>query len=327
MESIQHNHVGDKAQLNLFLKPQPIVTKLINPLKSENEILTKEEVLAILELLRDNHDYQFFHPNKNGIENKSDFQGMSKLKLNRFINHLHSMPELREYFITELRKYFKEHPLQQLEMNKLDDIIGLINRFNMDRLFKESINHNKPIEEAYKRIHQLMGINISHRNLSSVHSPSHVNRGHPPPNQPPAYNPNLRPPAYNPNLLPSAYNPNWRLDNPNKFTLEIFIKLVNEQLRREPIKVFGVENALNTLQKITNFNGEFKIEQLYTEIMKAHIPYSGIKEYVKKRITTIIQSGGQKEYIKLLSGGKRLVRNGPKGGRYYVKDGRKKYIK
>ena len=289
------------AYFNMYLKPKPAVTKLINPLKSENEILTKEEVLAILQLLIYNQDYQFFHPNKNGTKNKSDFQGMSKETLNRFIEQLHSIIANKDMFMTELGKYFKKHQLQKFKMNELDEIIELINSFNRDRLFKESINHNKPIEEAYKRIHQLMEINISHLNLSPVHTPSPVNRGPPPPYQPPAYDPNLR---------PSAYNPNWRPDNHNKFTLEIFIKLVNEQLRREPIKVFGVGNGLNTLQKITNFYPDFKIEKLYTEIMEANIPYSGIKEYVKERISTIILSGGQKEYIKLQSGGKRLVRNG-----------------
>ena len=34
-----------------------------------------------------------------------------------------------------------------------------------------------------------------------------------------------------------------------------------------------------------------------------------------------------KEYIKLQSGGKRLVRYGKRGGRYYMKGGKKHYIK
>ena len=37
--------------------------------------------------------------------------------------------------------------------------------------------------------------------------------------------------------------------------------------------------------------------------------------------------GNKKEYIKLQSGGKRLVRYGKRGGRYYMKGGKKHYIK
>ena len=37
--------------------------------------------------------------------------------------------------------------------------------------------------------------------------------------------------------------------------------------------------------------------------------------------------GGNKEYINLQKGGKRLVRYGSKGGRYYMKGGNKVYIK
>ena len=35
---------------------------------------------------------------------------------------------------------------------------------------------------------------------------------------------------------------------------------------------------------------------------------------------------GNKEYIKLQSGGKRLIRYGKRGGRYYMKGGNKVYI-
>lgn len=37
--------------------------------------------------------------------------------------------------------------------------------------------------------------------------------------------------------------------------------------------------------------------------------------------------GGNKEYINLQSGGKRLIRHGPKGGRYYMKGGNKHYLR
>ena len=38
-------------------------------------------------------------------------------------------------------------------------------------------------------------------------------------------------------------------------------------------------------------------------------------------------TGGSKEYIKLKKGGKRLIRYGSKGGRYYMRGGNKIYIK
>ena len=37
--------------------------------------------------------------------------------------------------------------------------------------------------------------------------------------------------------------------------------------------------------------------------------------------------GNKKEFIKLKGGGKRLIRYGPKGGKYYMKGGNKLYIK
>ena len=40
-----------------------------------------------------------------------------------------------------------------------------------------------------------------------------------------------------------------------------------------------------------------------------------------------MEGGSTKEYIKLQSGGQRLVRYGPKGGRYYIRGGNKVYIK
>ncbi len=44
-------------------------------------------------------------------------------------------------------------------------------------------------------------------------------------------------------------------------------------------------------------------------------------------ISTWGQGGNKKQYIKLQSGGKRLVRYGKRGGRYYMKGGKKHYIK
>jgi len=306
------------AEFKMYFKPNPVVTKLINPLKSENEILTKEEVLAILLLLKSNESYQFFHPNRNGTENNSDFQGMSKQRLNGFIEELHIIIANKEMFMVELSKYFEKHQLQQLQemqMTNLDEILKLINEFNEERLFQDSIKRNNPVEYAYNHIAEILGMNTPHRKLPPAYNP--VNRGQSHPNLPPPYNQNWRPPPYNQNWRPSA----------NSITFQRFIQLVNEQLLSEPIGVFGAENGLNTLNKITNFNPNFKIRQLYDEIKSGNIPEVNIKEYVKSRIARIIQSGGKKEYIKLQSGGKRLVRYGPKGGRYYMKGGKRTYIK
>ncbi len=310
----------EQAYFNMYLKPKPPVTKLINPLKSEDDILTKEEVLAILKLLKDNQEYQFNHPQKtekrngrlvniknnngNPVINHSLFQGMNNTTLKKFIEQLHSIIANKEMFMVELREYFKKHPLEVYGMNNLDEIIRL--GINSNRLFQDSIRNNNPVEFAYKQIHQIMGINISHRNLSPVHTSSPVNRGPPPPYRPPAYNPNWRPPS----------------PPPNKITFERFIELVNEQLQSEPIAGY-----VNTVNKITNIKVDFNIRRLYDEIIRLNIPENGIKRHVKDRIPYIMEAGGQKEYIKLQSGGKRLVRYGKRGGRYYMKDGKKKYIK
>tara|TARA_B100000131_G_scaffold198307_1_gene190518 strand:+ start:143 stop:760 length:618 start_codon:yes stop_codon:yes gene_type:complete len=42
---------------------------------------------------------------------------------------------------------------------------------------------------------------------------------------------------------------------------------------------------------------------------------------------TDVNGGNKKQYVNLQSGGKRLVRYGPKGGKYYMKGGNKHYIK
>ena len=41
----------------------------------------------------------------------------------------------------------------------------------------------------------------------------------------------------------------------------------------------------------------------------------------------ITNGGNKKEYVKLQKGGKRLIHYGPKCGKYYIKGGRKFYIK
>ena len=41
----------------------------------------------------------------------------------------------------------------------------------------------------------------------------------------------------------------------------------------------------------------------------------------------VARGGNKKQYIKLQSGGKRLVKYGKRGGRYYMKGGKKHYIK
>tara|TARA_B100000131_G_scaffold319791_1_gene366403 strand:+ start:259 stop:762 length:504 start_codon:yes stop_codon:yes gene_type:complete len=48
---------------------------------------------------------------------------------------------------------------------------------------------------------------------------------------------------------------------------------------------------------------------------------------IHTNIPLVPGGGNMKEYIKLQSGGKRLVRYGKRGGRYYMKGGKKHYIK
>ena len=197
---------------------------------------------------------------------------MSSSTLNRFIEELHSIIANKEMFMTELREYFKKHPLEEYRMNNLDEILGL--GINSNRLFKDSITNNNPVEFAYKRIHQIMGINISRRKLSPVHTPSPVNRGPPQPYQPPA-----------------------------KFEEEI-----NDALRQF-CREKGVPNSIiNSIVR--------------------NVDYTKGLNRLKEDISNLYDlSGGEKEYVKLQSGGKRLVRYGKRGGRYYMKDGKKKYIK
>ena len=59
-------------------------------------------------------------------------------------------------------------------------------------------------------------------------------------------------------------------------------------------------------------------------------PGSGLPKqepYPQLSSTTISPISGGKQYIKLQKGGRRLVRYGKKGGKYYMKGGQKIYIK
>ena len=58
--------------------------------------------------------------------------------------------------------------------------------------------------------------------------------------------------------------------------------------------------------------------------------YPNLKIEPNHYITNNENSNGgsyKKEYIKLQNGGKRLIRIGPKGGKYYMKGGKKYYLK
>lgn len=58
-----------------------------------------------------------------------------------------------------------------------------------------------------------------------------------------------------------------------------------------------------------------------------HSPLMEKKHTIFKHKSKNLSGGGKKKYIKLQSGGKRLIRYGLRGGKYYVKDGNKIYIK
>jgi len=90
--------------------------------------------------------------------------------------------------------------------------------------------------------------------------------------------------------------------------------------KRDRIKQRVIKGCQNNRR---TFN-EQKFNQLYGmfgSTMNDELLFQTIRD------TMSASGGGQKEYVKLQSGGKRVVRYGPKGGRYYMKGGNKVYIK
>lgn len=65
-------------------------------------------------------------------------------------------------------------------------------------------------------------------------------------------------------------------------------------------------------------------EQIDSFINSGHLSSITI-EFFQNNNTTI--GGNKKEYIKLQNGGKRLIHYGKKGGKYYIKNSKKYYIK
>ena len=94
----------------------------------------------------------------------------------------------------------------------------------------------------------------------------------------------------------------------------------NRNNRRNALKqrvINGCTNNQRTFNDAT-FNRTYNT---FKDLMEDEELFSIIKEAMSA------YGGGQKEYIKLQSGGKRLVRYGKRGGRYYMKGGNKVYIK
>ncbi len=87
--------------------------------------------------------------------------------------------------------------------------------------------------------------------------------------------------------------------------------VLKERVQAECTSNWRTFNEQTFKQTFNAFKDLMEDEELFG-IIKDSMPASG---------------GGQKEYVKLQSGGKRLVRYGPKGGRYYMKGGNKVYIK
>ena len=82
------------------------------------------------------------------------------------------------------------------------------------------------------------------------------------------------------------------------------------------------------IEDLENF--EFKeLERVLTEKANNKIlilTFSKNERTTSRPINTN-EGGSRKQYIKLQKGGKRLVRYGKRGGRYYMKCGKKHYIK
>ena len=90
------------------------------------------------------------------------------------------------------------------------------------------------------------------------------------------------------------------------------------------IEVEKIKTVMNTrineyyIQLIVNvYNTNNKLLQANQKIHKNQIEYPVLKGGNK---------GGNKEYVKIQQGGKRLVRYGSRGGRYYIKGGKRTYI-
>jgi hypothetical protein len=93
----------------------------------------------------------------------------------------------------------------------------------------------------------------------------------------------------------------------------------SELVRRRFSNATTIESILNHYQYQTTFTYISEVLDLLTQ--------NTIFNFVLPNENDVAGGGLHKEYINLQKGGKRLVRYGSRGGRYYMKGGKKVYIK
>ena len=98
-----------------------------------------------------------------------------------------------------------------------------------------------------------------------------------------------------------------------------FFKNQVKQLKKNKKKPKSIKSKSSVFNRLYNNAKKRQKRQKNKEKSKSPISNTG-PSHKKWR-------GFKKEYIKLQSGGKRLVRYGPKGGKYYMKGGKKYYLK
>ena len=141
------------------------------------------------------------------------------------------------------------------------------------------------------------------------------------------------------NLIMGRFTPNAiRRYTPNDFTRQInYLSYVLTRTRGNDIVYTFVpapDISINT-EPIAELNTNDPIPETNTNdpIPETNLNNNSIRNEHQLSATvgphwTDFNGGNKKQYIKLQSGGgKRLVRYGPKGGKYYMKGGNKHYIK
>jgi hypothetical protein len=102
-----------------------------------------------------------------------------------------------------------------------------------------------------------------------------------------------------------------------------------KQLRGTSHKARPAQAAAVTKEELKvhrGWGGE-PLDIIFENILSKGLDLPKQKAYPQLSSTTISPMSGGKQYIKLQKGGRRLIRYGKKGGKYYMKGGSKIYIK
>jgi hypothetical protein len=126
---------------------------------------------------------------------------------------------------------------------------------------------------------------------------------------------------------------NYSDKNPSNFNLESALTNFSKKgftLNGNTTKLAGEKQATNFLTRM-NQNIKRRNEKLKSNV-KSNVSNTGLSHNNKstqaiKNLPKRAWRGGNKEYINLQSGGRRLIRYGSRGGRYYMKGGNKHYLR